>query len=168
MATKKTIAIIGATSRIGAAISKMLAKSNYRLLLMSDKTDQLDIIVEQIKRQDVNLEIEKIGCSTEACWEADVIILAEPNISTTEIVEKIKPVATGKVVISLVNFSNDGVGNLSPKNIDPVPDMKDLLPHSKFIDVFNLTDSLGSAAPAIDEEMLEALIADNELSIIKN
>jgi len=163
MATKKTIAIIGATSRIGAAIAKMLAKNNYRLLLMSRQTDQLDIIAEQIKKRDSNLEIEKIYCSTEACWEADVIILAEPNISTKEIVEKIKPVATGKIVISLVKFFNDG--------IDPVPDMKELLPYSKFIDVFNLADDPGFAAPVIDEEMLDAFIAGNdgiESSIMKN
>lgn len=36
MKTKQTIAVIGASGNMGSAISKSLAKGNYRLLLFSE------------------------------------------------------------------------------------------------------------------------------------
>ena len=41
MATKKTIAIIGASGNMGSAIAKSLAKSPYRLLLFGKEEAKL-------------------------------------------------------------------------------------------------------------------------------
>ncbi|MEO5781727.1 MAG: hypothetical protein ABIQ07_00560 [Ginsengibacter sp.] len=41
MATKKTIAIIGASGNMGSAIAKSLAKSQYRLLLFGKEENKL-------------------------------------------------------------------------------------------------------------------------------
>src|SRR4051812_12633162 len=105
MATKKTIAILGATGNMGSAIARALSKnSRYRLLLMSR---------DEKKLVDLKLELEKSGteayalsCVTEASWEADIIILATPYEAEKEIAQKIREVAVGKIVISISNPLN--------------------------------------------------------------
>jgi 8-hydroxy-5-deazaflavin:NADPH oxidoreductase len=49
MKTKQTIAIIGATGNMGSAISRSLAKGNYRLLLKAGKPEEINKLVKQIK-----------------------------------------------------------------------------------------------------------------------
>src|SRR5207249_8774521 len=103
MQTKKTIAIIGATGNMGSALAKSLSKGNYRLLLMAKNVAQLNATSEEIKKANSNADVDVIGCPVEASWEADVIIAAVPYGAEKEVAEKIKDVATGKVVISISN-----------------------------------------------------------------
>jgi 8-hydroxy-5-deazaflavin:NADPH oxidoreductase len=78
MSTKQTIAIIGASGNMGSAISKSLSKGNYRLLLYSDEQGKVQAVVDDIKNNNSAAEVEAIGCSAEASWEADIIIAAVP------------------------------------------------------------------------------------------
>ncbi|WP_262712084.1 SDR family oxidoreductase [Litoribacter populi] len=45
----QTIAIIGASGNMGSAISKRLAKGNYRLLLCTNEQEKVHAVVEEIK-----------------------------------------------------------------------------------------------------------------------
>ena len=107
MKTKQTIAIIGATGNMGSAISKSLAKGNYRLLLKSPDQGKLDELVTEIKGKTSTADVEAMECPTEASWEADIIIFAVPFAAEKEITKKIREVANQKIVISIANPLNE-------------------------------------------------------------
>src|SRR5690349_9077375 len=79
MQTKQTIAIIGATGNIGSAVSKSLARDNYKLLLCAKDFDKLQVLINDIKEGSPAADLEGIDCPMVAGWEADIIILAVPR-----------------------------------------------------------------------------------------
>ena len=101
MALKQTIAIIGATESIGSTISKSLSKGNYRLLLMGEDEEALDALKTNLIASGANAEIESNSCAKEACWEADVIVIATTDELGEEVTDRIREVAIGKVVVSI-------------------------------------------------------------------
>ncbi len=122
MATKKTIAIIGATEKSGEAIATSLATGKNRLLLMAGDAERLDALKAKLETASASAEVDTITCSKEACWEADIIIIANPHEAATEIADKIREVATGKIVITLS----------SPES-SAAEELQTLLPYSKVI-----------------------------------
>src|SRR5688572_4498966 len=107
MAMIKTIAIVGATGDMGSAIAKSLSiKGNYRLLLTSNDVDKLVDLKLQLDKSTTGTETFAISCAREASWEADIIIVDTPYGTEKEVAEKIREVATGKVVISISNVPN--------------------------------------------------------------
>jgi predicted dinucleotide-binding enzyme len=140
MATKKTIAIIGASGNMGSAIAKSLATSQYRLL-----------------------DAEIIGCAADASWEADIIIAAVPFAAEKELAEKIRQVATGKIVISISNPLNETyTGLVTDGNTSSAEELQKLLPHSKVIKAFNTTFAGDFSQPLIDGKTVDAFIAGND------
>lgn len=131
MATKKTIAIIGATGKEGSAIAKSLAKGPYRLLLMGNNAEKLQILHNNISTGDLPAELEIAECPKEACWEADIIIFTIPYSAETEIAAVVSQYVTGKVVIDIM--AGDALSQQK--------DLQDLLPNSKVVKVFNLNFS---------------------------
>src|SRR6478672_12798464 len=103
MHTKQTIAVIGATGNMGMAISKSLAKGNYRLLLRANDTEKVGSLINDIKTTNAGADVEAINCPVDACWEADIIIAAVPYGAEKEVAEKIRDVANQKIVISIAN-----------------------------------------------------------------
>lgn len=163
MKTKQTIAIIGATGNMGSAISKSLAKGNYRLLLKSDKQDKLNELAGQIRSTNRNADVETILCPTEASWEADIIILAVPYQAEKEIAEKIKEVANQKVVISIANPLNETYdGLVTAPDTSAAEELQKLLPGSKVIKAFNTTFAADFSSPVIDGKQVDAFIAGND------
>lgn len=113
MATKKTIAIIGAGEDMDPAIVKHLSTGNYRLLLFDKEKENIQKLVNQIKFQNKSADIEYTGCPFDASWEADMIFLN--RIDANEITARIKPVATQKPVIDLSEkISFNELQNLLP------------------------------------------------------
>lgn len=94
---KTTIAIIGAAGERGASIVKALSKGNYSLLLKSDDHEALKRLAFSLKKK---TSVSIISCAKEACWEADVVILAVPYEEEIEAVKYIKDVVTQKLVVS--------------------------------------------------------------------
>jgi predicted dinucleotide-binding enzyme len=136
MAQKKTIAIIGATTQRGSIIAKNLAKANHRLLLMSEDVEALSVLSNELSTS--NAEVEAIGCAKDACWEADIIIVAAPYEKEKEVAERIKEVATGKIVISISNPVNQNYEHLFPSaNNSAAEELQRLLPYSKVVKTFN-------------------------------
>src|SRR5687767_13539901 len=134
MQTKQTIAIIGATGKMGSAIAKSLAKGNYRLLLKSNKQSELDKLVKEIKEVTPSAEVEGMACPKEASWEADIIIPAVPYRAQEEVAQKIKDVANQQIVISIANPLNETYTGLTTNSdTSAAEELQKLLPHSKIV-----------------------------------
>ena len=163
MKTKQTIAVIGATGNMGSAISKSLAKGNYRLLLKANSDEELNKLVKEIKGKNSTPDVEAMLCPTEASWEADIIILAVPFESEKEIAEKIKEVANQKIVISIANPLNQTYdGLVTAPDTSAAEELQKLLPNSKVIKAFNTTFAADFPTPVIDGKQVDAFIAGND------
>lgn len=139
MTTQETIAILGATGATGSDIAKRLAKSPYRLLLMSESAQDLNKLQKNISNDSqTTSEIISIHCAKEASWEADIIIVATTSETLTEVADKIRDVAVGKIVISMLGpLSNSHDGVLAALDSNAAEELKRLLPFSTIADTFN-------------------------------
>ena len=163
MATKKTIAIIGASGNMGSAIAKSLAKSQYRLLLFGKEENKLKTILTEIKTANKSADVEVMACAADASWEADIIIAAVPFAAEKELAEKIRQVATGKIVISISNPLNETyTGLVTDSNTSSAEELQKLLPYSKIIKAFNTTFAGDFSQPLIDGKTVDAFIAGND------
>jgi len=166
MAQKKTIAIVGATEKRGAFIAKNLAKGNYRLLLMSEESEKLAALRDELNSS--TAEIETISCAKEACWEADIIIVAAPYGMVKKVAEKIKEVATGKIVVSISNPLDPGYENLFPEpNTSAAEELQRLLPYSKVVKTLNTAFAENFAPLAIGGKAADTFIAGNNSDAVE-
>jgi NADPH-dependent F420 reductase len=170
MHTKQTIAIIGASGKMGTAMAKSLAKGNYRLLLRDSKPHALGALVDDIQAATPAADVEATICSADACWEADIIILAVPYTTEQELAEKIREVANQKIVISLSNPTDTSATALvTAPGTSAGEELQKLLPNSKVVKAFNTTSPAAFASPVINGQQVDALIAGNDkeaLSIV--
>jgi 8-hydroxy-5-deazaflavin:NADPH oxidoreductase len=163
MQTKQTIAIIGATGSMGSAISKSLAKGNYRLLLKAGNQDEIDQLIDEIVKTTPQAEVEGIACSKEACWEADIIIAAVPYSAEAEVAERIREVANQKIVISIANPLNETYDQLvTTADTSAAEELQKLLPNSKVVKAFNTTFAADFSNPVIDGKQADAFIAGDD------
>jgi NADPH-dependent F420 reductase len=163
MITKQTVAIIGATGNMGSAISKSLAKGNYRLLLKANKKEKLEKLADEITQNNPSADVEAIACPAEASWEADIIVLAVPFGAEKEIAEKIKEVASQKIVISIANPLNETYNGLvTAPDTSAAEELQRLLPNSKVIKAFNTTFAADFATPVINGKQVDAFIAGDD------
>src|SRR5213083_195290 len=138
MAAKKTIAILGATGNMGSAFAKALVTSNYRLLLMSRNKNKAEKLSADLKRKTPTAEIAVIECEKEACWEADIILLAVPYKVEMEIAEKIREVTMQKVVIDVSNPLDETYDHLiTAPGTSAAEQLQKVLPNSKVVKAFN-------------------------------
>ena len=162
MNTKQTIAIIGATGSMGAAIAGSLAKGNYRLLLSARNQEKLDALAQKIKAETASADIEELTCSTQASWEADIIISAVPYEAEREMAGKIREMANQKIVISIANPLNSTYdGLVTTSNTSAAEELQKLLPNSKVVKAFNTTFAADFDTPTIDGKQVDAFIAGN-------
>ncbi|MDQ6845892.1 MAG: NAD(P)-binding domain-containing protein [Bacteroidota bacterium] len=169
MRTKQTIMIIGATGRMGSAISKSLSKGNYRLLLNGKDHDKIIGLINEIKIVNPAADIEAIDCSFDGCWEADIIISAVPYFAEKEIAQRIKEVANQKIVISIANPLNENYdGLLTAPDTSAAEELQRELPNSKVIKAFNTTFAADFSAPVIDGKQADAFIAGNDKDALEN
>jgi predicted dinucleotide-binding enzyme len=161
MTTIKTIAIIGATGRMGSAIAKALSiNSNYRLLLMS--SDQNKLVALKLQLEKSGSEVYALSCAREASWEADIIILATSYEAEKEVAEKIREVAIGKIVISISNPLNKAYSELvTSPDTSAAEELQKVLPNSKVVKTFNTTFAADFITPVIDGKTADAFIAGN-------
>ena len=163
MATNKTIAIIGASGNMGSAIAKSLANAPYRLLLFGKEEAKLKSLFKEIRNTNKTVDAEIIACAADASWEADIIIAAIPFAAEKELAEKIRQVATGKIVISISNPLNETyTGLVTDSNTSSAEELQKLLPHSKVIKAFNTTFAGDFSQPEIDGKTIDAFIAGND------
>ena len=163
MQTKQSIAILGATGNMGSALTRSLAKGNYRLLLKSSNPRKLQALVKEIKSSHPGADLEVVGCSMEACWEADIIIPAIPYEAQKEVAVKIKEFANQKIVVSIANPLNATYNGLvTDPDTSAAEELQKLLPHSKVIKAFNTTFAADFAQPIIDGKQADCFVAGND------
>ncbi|MDE3183564.1 MAG: hypothetical protein KGM16_09115 [Bacteroidota bacterium] len=147
MATKKTIAIVGATETAGRAIVNQFASMPYRLLLISHQPGQLNELNEKINKQYPGAEIESLECVKDGCWEADIIIIAVEAAEEKRVAELMKEVATQKIVVVVSQNENE------------CRELQKVLPYSKIVKAFvNLEEKeifLSGSCETVNEEILE-------------
>ena len=169
MRTKQTIIIIGATGRMGSAISKSLSKGNYRLLLNGRDHNKLIDLIDDIKEVNPTADVEAIDCSFDGCWEADIIISAVPYNIEKEVAERIKEVANQKIVISIANPINEyHNGLLTEPGTSAAEELQKQLPNSKVIKAFNANFADDFSTPLIDGRQADAFIAGNDEDALQN
>ena len=163
MNTKQTIAIIGATGNMGSAISKALAKGNYRLLLKSEENDKLSELVKEIITTIPGADIEGAYCPKDASWEADIIINAVPYEAEKQVAEKIRDVANQKIIISIANPLNETYdGLVTDPGTSAAEELQKLLPNSKVVKAFNTTFAADFSQPVIAGKQADAFIAGDD------
>ena len=122
-----------------------------------------DSLVKDIKSNNPAADVEASICSTDASWEADIIILAVPYAAEKEIAEKIKEVANQKIVISIANPLNETYdGLVTSPDTSAAEELQKLLPNSKVVKAFNTTFAADFSTPVIDGKQVDAFIAGND------
>jgi len=158
---QQTIAIIGASGKMGKAITKSLAKAGYRLLLITSNVPALEQQLHGLCRHP-SAEIEIMQCAYTASWEADIILLAVPYKAENGVAEKIKEVATNKIVISISNPVNETVTALETVSGKSAgEELQQTLPHSRVVKAFNTVYASDFEEPVIDNQPIDALLAGN-------
>lgn len=121
----KTIAILAENGEISSELLKVLGKSNLRLLFVAEDEENKNQLVEVLQPLELKAEVDFTSCEKEGCWEADMIVLVDPDISSASLVEKIKEVATQKIVL----VATEG------KALNDEPDLRESLPWSKVVEI---------------------------------
>lgn len=148
---------------MGTALSASLAKGNYRLLLKGSKQEKLNDTVSSIIAAHPTADVETATCSTNASWEADIIILAVPHAAEKEIAERIREVANQKVVVSISNPVDEANHhNVAPGTISAAEELQNLLPYSKVVKAFNTTSAAQFYTSASNGYQPDAFIAGND------
>lgn len=168
MASKKTIAIIGASGNMGSAIAKNLAKGNYRLLLFGNQKDKIDRLIDTIKKENPSAEVDGVACPVDASWEADIIIPAVKYETEKEVAERIREVATQKIVLSISNPLNETYDGLkTAPGTSAAEELQNLLPYSKVIKAFNTIFYGDFTQPVIDGKQADSFIAGNDAEAVQ-
>lgn len=167
MASVHTIAIIGASGKMGSAIARSL-HGKYRLLLMSRDESKLVDLKSELMKSKADGEVYALSCAKDAAWEADIIILATPHSAEKEVAEKIREVAVGKIVISISNPLDSAYTQLvSSPDTSAAEELQRMLPYSKVVKTFNTTLSCDFMKAVIDERSVEAFIAGNNSEAVE-
>jgi hypothetical protein len=133
MSNRRTFAVLGVSETNSIFLAKQIAKTNPVLLFDHDAV-VVNTVYSQILLEYPNANTEIMICPTNASWEADVIILSNAAAIDVNLIEKIRNVATGKIVLFLENKKNTNTsGNSAEK-------WQDLFPYSKVVQSFESAD----------------------------
>lgn len=128
---RKAIAILGEGNNTELAIAGKLAGASYRLLLVSGHNNRLQQLASHLLANTPGSEVEILDCEKDGCWEADIIIMVLSSPLIKETAEKIREVATQKIVICISEPVSEPFFNTSA-----VLELKKILPWSKIVQVF--------------------------------
>lgn len=162
MNTKQVIAVIGASGKMGSVLGKKLSNGNYRILLNSSKTDAVISLFNEIKYNNPCADIEMADDIMEACWEADIILLAVPYPAEKEVAEKIKTVINQKIIISICNPINDNYDALLTSCVSAAEELQKRLPNAKVVKAFNTVLAGHFNEREINDQKIDAFIAGND------
>lgn len=128
----RTIAVIGAAEKRNFTVLKELSEQ-YQLLLFDKNQKALSDIHESLLSQNRHGYMEKMDCAVNASWEADIIILSGFCINDAAVVEKIKEVATAKIIIVMENEDEFTSSINNQLSFDLI------FPHSKIVEIINIS-----------------------------
>lgn len=168
--TRKTIAILGAAGRMGWGIAESLARAGHHVLLADDGAEdcppsarKLPSLVSKIRSRAVRVNVEIVSSSREASWEADIVIPAVPFEVQAEVARRIKDVAAGKIVISVINPLNKTCdGLLTAPSTSAAEVLAQDLPHSKIVKAFNTVPAAHMERPMVDGKIVDVFVAGDD------
>lgn len=148
---------------MGSAIAKGIAGGNYRLLLFDRDPEQLDILSGEIVQSHPGADLDTMDCPHDSSWEADIIILSVPHGAEQEIAEKIRDVATQKIVISIANPIDGDFSKLTTgPDTSAAEVLQRWLPHSRVVKAFNTTFAADFEQPVINGTQVDAFVAGDD------
>ncbi len=150
MHTPQTIVIIGAGEK-GKGIAYGLSSGNFRILLCAHEPASIESFVEGIKKDHPAVEIETSGCTYDATWEADIIVLAVAPSELEEITKNISVVACQKTVIVSANAT----------------DVQQLLPNAKVVEAFGDITVGAFYEPQDIKQTIESSISGNDKEAVE-
>ncbi|HEY8401220.1 MAG TPA: NAD(P)-binding domain-containing protein [Cytophagaceae bacterium] len=167
MNIKHTIAIFGASGRMGNAISKSLAKGPYHLLLTAPNAERLHRFKSELLSANPNAKVDVIHSFNKTPWQPDIFILAVPFPAEAEIAQDIHDMAKGKIVISISNPVNEQLTQLvTTPGISAAEELQKRLPDSLIVKAFNTTFAADFSNPVINGKQVDSFVAgDNEESL---
>ena len=166
--TKQTVAIIGADSPKGSNIAKSICQDNYRLLLISDDISKIQPLAKEITQTNASSDIDVRDCQFDACWEADIIVMAVPCRAHEEVAGIIEKVATQKIVISTANRTNEASEELEiSAGARAAEKLQNLLPNSKIVRAFNTVTAVDFNLIDADRKPIDISIAANDEEALK-
>jgi len=131
MAVKQTIAFIDAADGLYTVLVKKLAEANYPLLFISNDGHKYQQLTDQIKSESPNADISITDCAEEGCWEADIIALFDNTTLEKKLLDRIRVVATQKVVIYI------STTNTTSPTLNKAKELQQMLPNSKLVQLFH-------------------------------
>ncbi|QZK90901.1 hypothetical protein K5V07_10515 [Flavobacterium sp. CHNK8] len=128
MSPRKIVAVLGLSETHSVFVAKQIAKTNT-VLLFDYNAAMLNSVFSEIQTAHPNANVEMMICPTNASWEADVIVLSNDAVIDGNGINKIKNVATGKLVLFFENaFSSDFESHSSER-------IQALFPFSKVVHI---------------------------------
>lgn len=165
--TKQTIAIIGVGSDMGSAIATKLAAGNYRLLLFDTSLEPLKSLAKEIRTEHKEADLDIMDCPHDSCWEADIIILAVPVQEQKPIADKIRPVATQKIVVSLSDSSYRASPDYMYTYVAAgIKKLQEWLPHSNIVEALNVAPPEDIGQVQADEKRSNIYLRGDDLSAL--
>jgi len=163
MSAIKTIAIIDATSEMGAAIAgSLMPYSTYEVLLFSEERSELATPRKKVNDDGEDVIVWSTDELREKARSADVFILATDSTDEGKFAERIREVAVGKVVISTSNAMVDAYyhGRAFEKT-SSAEELQKLLPHSRVVKAFNTFFPTDFVMQSKGRERADVFIAGN-------
>ena len=99
---KPSIAIIGGTGKEGFAIGTRFARAGFRTIIGSRSSEKAINAAYNLNTQ-FNIITAEGSTNRDATAKADVILLAVPYDGMNPILEDIKPVTSGKIIINIAS-----------------------------------------------------------------
>jgi hypothetical protein len=165
---KPSIAIIGASGKMGTALSRSLTHAGYPVLLFGRDPEKIEGLRTNLLELNATANVECSTCAVDASWEADVIILAVPFAAEADVADRIRAVATQKIVISLSNpFLPDFSGLSTRPGESAGAALQVQLPAAKVVKAFNTVFAEAFEKPVISETKLSVLIAGDDAEAVE-
>lgn len=117
----RTIAVIGAGTPAGSTLSVLFALARNRVLLSDPAPEAAARVRKEILAADSAADVEILPCERTSCWEADLIVFAMTLASRSHALDRIRDVATGKIVLAAGAAAESG------------PALRARLPHARLV-----------------------------------
>ena len=105
---KQTIAVVGGTGNLGAALARRWAKAGRDVIIGSRTADKAREAADRLGGE-LGIHI-RAASNLEAAQAADIVVITVPFASQRGVLEDIRPALAGKIVIDTNNyyFERDG------------------------------------------------------------
>lgn len=100
MESKATIAVLGGTGDLGSGLASIFARSGYRVVIGS-RAKERAVAFAQALSDSLKLPVDG-DSNPGAAQRAEIVILSVPYSSHDAILEEIKPVMAGKILVDVV------------------------------------------------------------------